>query len=198
MKKCKLSFNELLPVTRSQRRKYAHYVGKKLGKRIKVPPLKSMEENYSFIRIKPDLEKLGWKEGGLENEVEHEGILSISDTPVLKLVNEKFDISLIPQFEGIEISRLGVKKEYRGQGLGGRVLNAILNFLIKHGVEEIYVYPGVIHNNISENGLHYYDVERMYLKRGFIQRERIQYWKLDVNLFLTRYPNEESNNILLS
>ncbi len=195
MNNLKLNFGQNSNYTRSQRREFERKFKKGLSKAKTIVP------NDAFNRIQPELEKLGWfLQDDLANSVEIGNHVLITYTSGLKLSNEIFNITLISHENGIEISRLVVREEFQNQGLGGKFLDNLLVFLNRNGIMEIYVIPGIVgfgkynqsHSN-DQNAL-----ERFYKQRSFLKQERNQYWKLNVNSFLSFCTIESVDQLLLS
>jgi len=162
-------------------------VKKQFENMVIIPP------NESFKKIQSDLINMGWIfDEGLLNYVEFSDYSeTLTDSPALRLVNEKFNITLIPHGEGIEISRLEVWEEYQGQGYASLFLDNLLRFLINKGIIDIYVLPQHAGIGKSTQSLAYNTnaLQKFYQKRGFQRMESGHYWKLmstntiDINNF---------------
>ena len=138
--------------------------------------------NESFIKIKPDLLRMGWIfEEDFGNLVELNGSISLTFSPAVRLVTEKFNITIIPHKEGVEISRLEVWEKHQGQGFASLVLDNLLRFLTKKGVKDIYVLPlpagiGKSNNSLAFNAP---ALQSFYQKRGFQKIANEHFWKLE-------------------
>ena len=152
---------------------------KKIEKQLEKKVL--VETNEAFTKIQSDLVKLGWLyEDGFLNYVELPDSESITDSPAVRLVNEKFNATLIPHDEGIEISRLEVWEQYQGQGYASLFLDNILRFLVNKGIDDIFVLPLPAGIGKSRNSLAYNTdaLQGFYQKRGFQKVQNSFYWKL--------------------
>lgn len=125
MKDLKFRYNPDCHLSRSERRAYER-------KLIKAQNIgKTIFANQAFDRIKHDLIEKGWIfEEKFGNAVEINDKMSVIFSPALRLVNEIFNVTLIPHKSGIEISRLEVWGEYQSQGRGGAFLENLLRYLI--------------------------------------------------------------------
>ena len=149
--------------------------------------------NTAFTKIQSELVELGWiYEDGLLNYVELPDYSeTITDSPAVRLVNEKFNITLTPHGTGIEISRLEVWEKHQGQGHSSLFLDNLLRFLFKKGITDIYVLPQPAGIGKSVNSLAYNTnaLQEFYKRRGFQRLENSYYWKLnspntiDINRF---------------
>ena len=151
-----------------------------------------VDANDAFTKIQSDLVMLGWiSEEGFCNYVEFPNSVTITDSPAVRLVNEKFNITLIPHESGIEISRFEVWEKYQGQGYASLFLDNLLRFLINKGIINIYILPSPAGIGKSSGSLAYNTkaLQEFYMKRGFQKIENSYYWKListeniDINKF---------------
>ena len=105
----------------------------------------------------------------LDNDGLTEFLNSNSDNKYYFMVKEK---EKIIGFMNCEIENneglfdIGLCKEYRGRGLGKRLLETAINFLNNRNVEKISLI--VIEKNIIAH--------EMYKKRGFLKENTISYW----------------------
>jgi GNAT superfamily N-acetyltransferase len=155
---------------------------RKLRKQYKNPVV--IPANESFSRIKPDLIQMGWIfDDDFGNLVDLNGSSSLTFSPALRLVTEKFNVTIIPHKEGIEISRLEVWEKYQGQGYASLFLNNLLWFLMKKRVKDIYVLPLPAGISKSKNSLAFdaQALQGFYQKRGFQKISNERYWKLESN-----------------
>jgi hypothetical protein len=155
-------------------------------------------ENDAFRRIRPALEKIGWRY--VEKYVrysEYNNSLNVVLTSALKLENEGTVIALIPYESGIEISKEGIPGP---RNFYYRFLNNLLFFLIKNGITEVYR-PLFSDDDFSspedqadfEAGL----IKRL-KERGFMAQEDSNKARLDVNSFFEQYDQGEVDYSLLS
>lgn len=155
-------------------------------------------ENDAFRRIRPVLEKIGWRY--VEKHVsyrEYNNSLNIVITSALKLENDETIITLIPYKIGIEISKEGIPGP---RNFYFRFLNNLLYFLIKNGITEI-CRPLFSDDEFStpkdqtdfETGL----IKRL-KERGFVAQKDSNKARLDVNSFLEQYDQGDIDYSLLS
>ena len=141
-----------------------------------------IEPNDAFFKIQSELVNLGWYyEEEFGNFVEFaDSSYSLTYSPAIKLVNEKFNITLIPHKEGIEISRLEVRKNYQGQGYASLFIDNLLRFFIKIGVEEIYVLPAPAGIDVNPGSMANSSIALygFYQRRDFQRLKDSKYWKL--------------------
>jgi GNAT superfamily N-acetyltransferase len=159
-----------------ERNDFQRRIEKQLDNRIFI------NANDAFMNIQSDLVNLGWiYDEGLINYVELPDYSeSMTESPAVRLVNEKFNITLIPHGNGIEISRLEVWEKYQGQGYASLFLDSLLWFLNKKGIMEVYVLPQHAGIDKSQNSLAYNTnaLQEFYKRRGFQKMENSYYWKL--------------------
>jgi hypothetical protein len=195
MRNVNLNFGQNSNCSRSERRAYERKINKGLL------TAKDLTPNYAFKKIQHELVNLGWIiREDFANVVVFGNKISVTNTPALKLDNQKFNMTLISHENGIEISRLEVREGYQSQGLGGKFLDNLLIFLNKKGIREIYVHPGIAgfgnsNQSLSSNQI---ALEGFYRKRGFLKQSMTPYWKLDVNSFLSFCLEKSVDNLLLS
>jgi len=176
---------------RQQRR--AHETKIKEGMKFR----KIVPANAAFNRIKTNLISFGWiLHEEHNNLVITENKYAFTTSPALKLFTEMFHVTLIPHSEGIEISRLEVYENYRCNGCAGNLLKSILQFLLQHEVDDIFLIPlpagdpeKFSFTNLDDNQL-----EQFYHRRGFRKIRGNKYWKLENDEFLN-YTGHESVNL---
>lgn len=155
---------------------------------------KIVPANEAFNRIKLVLTDFGWVyEAEHNNAVEHYGKWIITTSPALKLFNDVFHITLIPHEGGIEISRLEVYANFQGRGYAGNVLKCILQFLLQHEIDDIFLIPlpAGLPENLSSTALDIPQLQRFYSKRGFSKIPKKEFWKLDKSTFIN-YVQDKS------
>jgi GNAT superfamily N-acetyltransferase len=162
---------------RALRREQARKIKKQFINRELVPA------NKSFSKIKTELVRMGWTYiDDFVNIVVLDDSIKSTCSPAIKLVTEKFNITILPHRQGLEISKLEVWEAYQGLGYASLFLDNLLRFLILHGVKDIYLLPGQAGTGKSLDSLVYnqYALKRFYQRRGFIEESRGFYWKLSV------------------
>jgi hypothetical protein len=155
---------------------------------------KIVRANKAFNRIKSDLTDFGWiYEADHTNIIEHEHCRKwiITTSPALRLLNEVFDITLIPHEEGVEISRLEVFNHFQRRGYAGNFLKCVLQFLLQHEVDDIFLIPlpFASTDNLSSTTLNIPQLQRFYSKRGFNKLPKNDFWKLDKSTFSNYIKN---------
>jgi len=167
---------------RNQKRAQERQLKEAYRHRIIVPA------NLSFNKIKSELADLGWfYEKDHKNAVKYNGKWTYTISPSLKLFNEVFYIALIPHKEGIEISTLGVYKNFQGKGYAENILKCILQFLLQHEIDDIFIIPlpAALPGELSSTIINMPRLQRFYSKQGFSRLPKNEYWKLDKNIFLS-------------
>lgn len=162
---------------RALRREQTRRIKKQYKNRVYLPV------NKSFSIIKSELVEMGWiYQDNFLNSVDFGSYVSITSSPGIKLVTEKYNISIIPHRQGVEISRLEVWENYQGQGYASLFLDNLMRFLIKYRVKDIYVLPAPAGIGKSKYSLAYDEqgLQSFYQKRGFRAEAIGFYWKLSV------------------
>ena len=152
--------------------------------------------NDAFERIRPRLVEMGWRyvSHNIKYSVK-KGKLSLIESSALKFETEKFEATIIPYRGGIELSR--AVNNY-GRSFMGVFEVALIQFLIQHGIDEIYIQPfddklfdssqklkkllPIIEYNLNKSGF-----------RKMVGEFRA---KLDIESFL-ELPNEEQVDFLI-
>lgn len=180
---------------RSQKRAREKKIEKAFKKR------KVVMSNESFENIKSELLKLGWSfDSEHNNAIEYEDRYVVTTSPSVKLFNEVFKATLIPQRDGIEISRIEVWAEYQCNGYGSTFLNYLLQFLIQKGIHDIYLIPlpAGDPSKISLFALNVQQLQKFYFKKGFRKEEGNKYWKLDLDIFQNYVGNMDIDYEILN
>jgi len=188
MGKSEFKYNSSIKLTRAERRAFERKFKNAESK------AKTIDSNASFNKAKTELIKLGWiYEESFGNMVDFGDETLITHSPIIMLVNQIFNVKLIPNGNGIEISRLEVRAKFQERGFGGYFLINLLRFLTKLGIDEIYVLPIPLAFDKSSDSLadNQEELEQFFIKRGFLKQEESRYWKLDSKLFQERYGNSE-------
>jgi DNA-binding Lrp family transcriptional regulator len=155
-------------------------------------------ENDAFKKIRPALEKIGWRYvEHFTTYFEYGGSLKIVIAPALKLENKGTVITLIPDGTGIEIS----KENIPGcQIFYFRFLNNLLYFLTQNGISEIYRH--LFNDEDLDRRKDRASYQKEYLKnlkrRGFTPQTDSNSAYLDVKCFLEQYDQTKIDYTLLS
>lgn len=168
---------------------------------IRLEENKEMEirgENYAFRRIRPTLEKLGWRY--VEKYVtwfEYRNSLNIVSVSALKLENNGTVIALIPRGSGIEISNESVPGP---RNFHNRFLNNLFYFLIENNITEIYrpLYGDDDCTSPEDRADYETELVKCIKKRAFAAEEDSNKARLDVKSFLEQYDLGDVDYSLLS
>lgn len=155
-------------------------------------------ENDAFRKISPALQNLGWRY--VEKYVvyfEYGDSLNVVLTSALKLENEGTVIAIIPNGEGIEISKEAIKGT---RTFYLRFLNNLVYFLIDNDITEIYRPLFSNDDNISTWDRSEYEDETIKIvgELGFVLLRDCNKAKFDVQQFRDRYSKKEVDYRLLS
>ena len=152
--------------------------------------------NDAFERIRPLLVEKDWRYVSRNiNYSVKRGKLSLIESPALKFETEKFEVTIIPYRAGIEFSR--AVNNY-GRAFMGVFEVALIQFLIQHGIEEIYMQPydDDLFDSKGKMKKHLPIIEYNLNKSGFQKMEGEYRAKLNMKSFM-EIPFEDQADFLI-
>lgn len=155
-------------------------------------------DNDAFRRIKPVLEKLGWRYvEKYATWFEYGDSLNIVFASALKLEKDGTVLAIIPFGDGIEISKVGIPGSWN---FTRKFLNNLFLFLIKNGIREIYRPLFDNHYNYPQNDRIDYEnrIKKDVREQGFIPLRGPNKARFNVQGFLKQNQRGKFDRKLLS